>query len=104
MLHMMRIMRSDEDKDKIPKFPCTSSTNSTLNDKKYIPVYAEDLHFLINHAGWLVTHVYEHYTFKCYKFKKDFVMNQKSMQKATSSVEREFKTTEQQQFCNWLQE
>ena len=61
-----------------------------MKDKKYNPVYAEDLHFLINHAGWLVTHIYEHYTFEQSKFKKDFVMHQKSRQKATSCVERDF--------------
>ena len=61
-----------------------------MKDKKYNPVSAEDLHFLINHAGWLVTHIYEHYTFEQSKFKKDFVMNQKSRQKATSCVERDF--------------
>ena len=61
-----------------------------MKDKKYDPVYAEDLHFLINHAGWLVTHIYEHYTFEQSKFKKDLVMHQKSRQKATSCVERDF--------------
>ena len=32
-----------------------------LRDKKFIPVYAEDIHFLVTRAGWLVTHIYEHY-------------------------------------------
>ena len=51
--------------------------------------HAEDLHFLTKRAGWLVTHIDEHYTFKQSKFKKDFVvMNKKSRQQATSSVER----------------
>ena len=62
--------------------------HSTLKEKKIILVYAEDLHFLINRVGWLVTRIYEHYTFEQSKFKKEFVtMNQKSNQTATSNVE-----------------
>ena len=87
----MSIMRKGEDKNKINSFPHTSKTHSTLKEKKLIPLYAEDLHFLVTRAGWLVTHIYEHYTFEQSKSKKDFVvMNQKSRQKATSSVERDF--------------
>ena len=47
--------------------------------------------FLIKRAGWLVTNIYERYTFEQSKFKKDFVvMNQRSRQTATSSVEKDF--------------
>ena len=54
-------------------------------------MYAEDLHFLITRVGWLVTYIYAHYTFEQSKFKTDFVvMNQKSRQTATSSVEKDF--------------
>lgn len=57
-----------------------------LKDKKYIALYAEDVHFLIIRAGWFVTHIYEHFTFEQSKLKKKFVvMNQKSTQKAKSS-------------------
>ena len=46
---------------------------------------------MITRAGWLVTHIYEHYTFEQLKFKTDFVvMNQKSRQTATSNVEKDF--------------
>ena len=87
----MSIMRRGGNKEKIISFPYSSKTYSILKDKKFIPLYAEDLHFLINRAGWLVTHIYEHYTFEQSKFKKDFVvMNQKSSQKATSPVGRDF--------------
>ena len=45
----------------------------------------------MTNAGWLVTHIYEDYTFEQSKFKKYFViMNQNSSQKATSSVEKDF--------------
>ena len=78
-------------KDKLNSFPDNSKTHSTLKEKKIIRLYAEDLHFLITRAGWLVTHIYAHYTFEQSKFKKDFVvMNQKSRQTATSSVEKDF--------------
>ena len=38
---------------------------------------------MITRAGWLVTHIYEHFTFGQSKFIKDFVvMNQKTRQTA----------------------
>ena len=84
-------MVRNEGKDKINFFPYNSKTHSTLRGKKYVALYAQDLHFLITQAGWLVTHIYEHFTFSKSKFKKDFVvMNQKARQMATSSVEKDF--------------
>ena len=88
---LVSIIQRNKDKDKINSFPYTSETHSTSRKKKFIPLYAEDLHFLIERAGWLVTHIYGHYTFEQSKLKKDFVvMNQKSRQQATFSVERDF--------------
>ena len=90
-IQLMSILVRNEEKDTISSFRYSSKTHSTLQCKKYIPLYAEHLYFLIERAGWLVTHVYEHFTFEQSKFKKDFiVMNQKARQKATSSVERDF--------------
>ena len=90
-LQLMSILERDEEKDKINRFSYTFKTHSTLGEKKFIPLYAEELHFLIKRAGWLVTYIYEHHTFEQSKFKKDFVvMNQKSRQAATSPVEGDF--------------
>ena len=90
-LQLLSIMVRGEKKEKINAFPYTSKTHSTLKEKKYIPIYAEDFHFLITRAGWLDTHIYKYFTFEQSKFKKDFVvMNQKARQKATSSVEKDF--------------
>ena len=62
-----------------------------MDEKNFISLYTEHIHFLVIRAGWLVTIIYQHFTFEQAKFKKDFVvMNQKSRQKATSSVERSF--------------
>ena len=54
-LQLMCILPRNEEKDKI---------HSTLGEKKFISLYAEHLHFLIKRAGWLVTSIYEHYTFE----------------------------------------
>ena len=90
-LQLTSVMIRDEEKDKINTFAYNSKTHSTLKEKKIISLYAEDLHFLITRAGWLVTYIYAHYTFEQSKFKKDFViMNKKSRQTATSSVEKDF--------------
>ena len=93
-LQLMNIVVRDEEKDKIISFPYTSKTHFTLKEKKIIPLYAEDLHFLITRAGWLVTHIYERYTYEQSKFKTDFIVtNQKAKQKAISSVERLLQAT-----------
>ena len=59
--------------------------------KKYIPLYIEDLRFLIKRAGWIVTKLYSHFTFEQDAFKKDFVlMNQKLRQNAKNDIEKNF--------------
>ena len=84
-------MVRNKHKKKINSLPYTSKTHLTLKEKKYIVLYAEDVHFLITSAGWLVTHICEHFTFEQSKFKKDVVnMNQKAKQRVTSSVEKGF--------------
>ena len=90
-LQLMSVMVRDEEKDKINTFAYNLKTHSTLKEKKSVSLYAEDLHFLITKAGWLVTYIYVYYTFEQSKFKKDFVvMNRKSRQTATTSVEKDF--------------
>ena len=90
-LQLMSILVRDEGKDMINSFAYSSKTHSTLGKKKLIPFYTEHLYFLIKRARWLVTYIYEHYTFKQSKSKEDFVvMNQKSRRKAATSVERDF--------------
>ena len=89
----MRVLNRNEQKDIINSFKCTAKTHSTLDEKKFIPLYAEHLHFLIKWAGWQVTLtlIYKHYTFEQAKFKEDFViMNQTVREKATCPLERDF--------------
>ena len=90
-LQLLSIAVRGEEKDRLNSFLYNSKTHSTLKEKKFILLYVEDLHFLVTRAGWLVTHIYDHYIFEQATFKKDFViMNQKSRQTATSSVEKDF--------------
>ena len=57
--------------------------------KKFIPLYLEDLRFLIKRAGWIATKLYSHFTFEQDAFKKDFVlMNQRSGQNAKNDIEK----------------
>ena len=83
-LQLLNIMVRDKNMEKINSFPFTSKTKSTLKEKKSVPLYAEDLHFLITRAGWLITHIYEHFTFEQSKFNRYFVLMN---QKATSTEE-----------------
>ena len=77
--------------DTLYSLPFNFKTHATLKDKIYVTLYAEDLYFLTTQAGWKVTKIYEHYTFKQDTFKKDFVvMNQNARKKAKSKVEKYF--------------
>ena len=72
-------------------YRCTSKSHATLFPKKFIPIYLEDLSFLIKRAGWIVTKIYSHFTFEQDSFKKDFVLkNQKSRQNAKNNIEKDF--------------
>ena len=69
------------DNSKQKSYRCTVKSHATMFLKKCIPLYTEDLRFLIKRAGWIVTKLYSHFTFEQNAFKKDFVlMNQYSRQ------------------------
>ena len=54
-------------------------------------MYLEQLCFAINRAGWSVTKIYSHNTFKQECFKKNFIlMNQRSRKNAKISSEKDF--------------
>ena len=72
-------------------YRCTKKSHATMFPKNFIPLYLEDLCFLIKRAGWIVTKIYSHFTFEQDAFKKDFVLkNQKSRQNAKNSIEKDF--------------
>ena len=79
------------EKGKPKSYRVTEKSHSTLFPKKCIPLYIEDLQFLIKRAGWIVTKLYSHFTFEQDKIKKDFVlMNQYSRQNAKNDIEKIF--------------
>ena len=90
-LQIMSVIVRDEEKEKISRLPYNCKTHSTLKDKKFLTLCAEDLDFLVARAGWFVTHIYADYTFEQSKFEKNFViMNQKFRQTTSSKVEKDF--------------
>ena len=75
--------------------PCsykvTAKAHSTMIPKKYIPLYLEDLAFVIKRYGWVVTKIHAHLTFDQAPFKKNFIlMNQKSRQESKTNTEKDF--------------
>ena len=54
---LMSILARNEEKDKINSFSCTFKMHSTLGEKHFIPLYAEDLHFL-NKKSRVVTNIH----------------------------------------------
>ena len=82
---------SKTDQNKPRSYVCTAKSHATLLPKTCIPLYIEDLRFLIKRAGWKVTKLYSQFTFEQDTFKKDFVlMNQKSRQNAKNDIEKNF--------------
>ena len=82
---------SKKDDGKPRSYRCTSKSHATLLPKTCIPLYLEDLRFLIKRAGWKVTKLYCHFTFEQDTIKKEFVlMNQKSRQNAKNDIEKSF--------------
>ena len=82
---------SKTEQNKPRSYVCTAKSHATLLPKTCIPLYVEDLRFLIKRAGWKVTKLYSHFTFEQDTFKKDFVlMNQKSRQNAKNDIEKNF--------------
>ena len=72
-------------------YKVTAKAHSTMLPKKYIPIYLEDLAFIIKRYGWVVTKIHAHLTFDQSPFKKDFIlMNQKSRQLSKTNAEKDF--------------
>ena len=69
----------------------TAKAHSTMLPKKCIPLYLDDLVFLVKRAGWVVTKIHAHLTFDQKPFKRNFIlMNQKSRQESKSNIEKDF--------------
>ena len=82
---------SRTDQNKPRSYVSTAKSHATLLPKTCIPLYVEDLRFLVKRAGWKVTKLYSQFTFEQDTFKKDFVlMNQKSRQNAQNNIEKDF--------------
>ena len=72
-------------------YRCTPKSHVTMFPKRFIPLYLDDLRFLIKRAGWHVTKLYWHFTFEQDAFKREFVlMNQTSRQNAKNNIEKDF--------------
>ena len=72
-------------------YRCTPKFHATMFPKKFIPLYLQDLKFLILRAGWHVTKLYSHFKFEQNAFKRDFIlMNQKFRQGAKNNIEKDF--------------
>ena len=78
---IMSRAQKKEGKDEIASLPFNSKTYTTLNKKIFVSLYAEDLFFLTTRAGWKVTKIYDLYTFRQSRFKRDFVVMNQNAQK-----------------------
>ena len=76
----------------MPKnYKVSPKAQATLLPKGCIPMYLEELKFVIYRCGWKVTKLYKHYYFEQERFKKDFIlMNQKARQQSKNKIESDF--------------
>ena len=79
VLQLKSVINLEEEKNIARKLKTNAKAYSMVGEKESIPLYAEPIHLLVKRADWLVTKIYQHFTFVQSKFKKEFViMNQKS--------------------------
>ena len=82
---------SETDKGKPKTKKIGPQFHSTLLPKTFIPIYLEELKFLITRCGRVVTKLYKHYYFEQARFKRDFIlMNQKSRQESLTEIDKNF--------------
>ena len=62
-VQIMSIVVKKGAKDKISSLPYNYKTHSTIKDKTFVTLYAEDIHFLVSRADGLVTHISLHLPF-----------------------------------------
>ena len=81
----------DKTKKKPKSYHCTPKSHANLFPQSFIPLYLEDLRFLIKGCWWKVTKIYGHFTFEQSCFEWEFVLaNQRKRQEAKSSIEKDF--------------
>ena len=72
-------------------YKSTSKTHATMLKKYFLPMYSEELAFVIKRAGWKATKIHAHLTFEQKRFKQKFIlMNQKSRQESKNDIEKDF--------------
>ena len=80
-----------ESKNRSMSYKVTAKAHSNMLAKRCIPLYLEDLSFLIKRAGWIVTKMHAHLTFDQKPFKRNFIlMNQIFRQESKSNIEKDF--------------
>ena len=60
----------NNDKGGPKAYRTTAKAHASLFNKKFLPMYLEDLVFCIKRAGWKVTKIHSHLTFEQSRFKK----------------------------------
>ena len=82
---------SETEKGNPESYKLSPQSQATLLPKRYIPLYLEEIKFLIYRCGWKVTKLYRHYYFEQERFKKEFIlMNQKARQESKNLIESNF--------------
>ena len=68
----------------------TSKAHATMLKKIFLPMYLEELAFVIKRAGWKVTKIHVHLTFEQKRFKQKFILMNQSRQEWKNDIEKDF--------------
>ena len=82
---------SEDSRGNPKNYKVSAKADSNLLAKKFVPLYLEEIKFVVLRCGWKVTKLYKHYYFDQERFKRNFIlMNQKARQEAADKVESDF--------------
>ena len=71
-------------------YKSTSKAHATMLKKIFLPMYLEELAFVIKRAGWKVTKIHVHLTFEQKRFKQKFILMNQSRQEWKNDIEKDF--------------
>ena len=82
---------SEDSRGNPKNYKVSAKADSNLLAKKFVPLYLEEIKFVVLRCGSKVTKLYKHYYFDQERFKRNFIlMNQKARQEAGDKVESDF--------------
>ena len=90
-IYQLLELYSEDNRGNPKNYKVSAKAHSNLLAKKLVPLYLEEIKFVVLRCGWKVTKLYKHFYFDQERFKRNFIlMNQKARQERGDKVESDF--------------